>query len=48
MTLLAAALNTSRASLYRALDTLTQSGAIETIGKLFRISDPDVLKEYTL
>lgn len=48
MTLLAAALNTSRASLYRALDTLTQSGAIEKNGKLFRISDPDVLKEYTL
>lgn len=48
MTLLAAALNTSRASLYRALDALTQSGAIEKNGKLFRISDMDALKEYTL
>lgn len=46
MTELAAALNTSRASLYRALDTLTESGALSKEGKMLRIADAEVLGKY--
>lgn len=47
MTELAAALNTSRASLYRALDTLTDCGAITKEGKKLRIADINALRKYT-
>ncbi len=43
---LAGALNISRASLYRAFDTLTRSGAIEKDGKAIRINDAERLKKY--
>ncbi len=46
MTELAAALNTSRASLYRALDALTESGALSKEGKMLRIADAEVLGKY--
>ncbi len=47
MTELAGALNTSRASLYRALDALTESGAIIKEGKKLRIADEEILRKYT-
>ncbi len=47
MTELATALNISRASLYRALDLLTQSGAIIKEGKKLKIGDIAVLRRYT-
>ncbi len=46
MNKLADALNMSRASLYRAMDTLTQSGAIIKNGKEICISNIEVLKSY--
>ncbi|MCF0137598.1 MAG: Crp/Fnr family transcriptional regulator [Oscillospiraceae bacterium] len=43
MTALASALNISRASLYRALDAVVDSGAVVKNGKLFRIADSEKL-----
>lgn len=43
---LAGALNISRASLYRAFDALTQSGAVEKSGKTICITDAERLKKY--
>lgn len=43
---LAGALNISRASLYRAFDTLIRSGAIEKGGKTICINDAERLKKY--
>lgn len=42
----AAALNISRASLYRALDTIVESGAVEKNGKLMRIADLNRLCDF--
>ena len=41
---LASALALGRASLYRALDTLTEAGAIEHSGKVIRVLNRDVLR----
>ncbi len=46
MNRLADALNMSRASLYRGMDTLTQSGAIIKDGKAICISNAEALKSY--
>lgn len=46
MTDIASSLNISRASLYRALDTIVDSGAIEKNGKQMRIADEDKLCEF--
>lgn len=46
MTEIAASLNISRASLYRALDTITESGAVEKKGRLMRIADEGKLCEF--
>lgn len=46
MTEIAASLNISRASLYRALDTITESGAVEKKGRLMRIVDEGKLCEF--
>lgn len=46
MNRLADALNMSRASLYRALDTLSESGAIIKEGKKLCINDAEALKDY--
>lgn len=47
MTELATALNISRASLYRAVDTLTESGALLKEGKKLGIADEALLRQYT-
>lgn len=46
MTDIAASLNISRASFYRAMDSITDSGAVEKKGKLFRIADIEKLCEF--
>lgn len=46
MTEIASSLNISRASLYRALDTITESGAVEKKGRLMRIADEGKLCEF--
>lgn len=43
MTEIAASLNISRASFYRAMDSITDSGAIVKNGKMFRIADVEKL-----
>ena len=46
MTDIASSLNISRASLYRALDCIMESGAVVKDGKLFRIADEGKLCEF--
>ncbi len=46
MTEIASSLNISRASFYRALDSITNSGAIVKNGKLLRIADIEKLCEF--
>ena len=46
MTQLAADLNISRASLYRAMDALLVSGAVEKSGTQYRVGDTDRLCDY--
>ena len=46
MTELASSLNISRASLYRAMDSITGSGAVVKNGKTYRIADMNKLCEF--